>query len=173
MSVLRKTLQYIGLSAFLASSAVALDLTEEGRAQMTVVKPLAVMSTKDINFGTLSVTNAPENIMLQSWKHTRGVSYLEDPSNGEIKIFGSAGEAVTVEIQTNTQTDFAIEGVGLFLSFSDVVDDTSSERLSKAVVFPSNGVSTLPIRGGLKVATPSSLVEKSYTGTYTITVRYS
>ncbi len=146
-----KSINYIAITILTVLAPSAMAVTDTFNSTITILEPLSVSKTNDLDFGEIFTD------------HTSNVTVLtSDTGAAEFTITGATGSTVDVTVDaTATMAD----GSG-----NDI--DVNSIAVNNATPTLTGGTATIKIGGVADILSEVSLIAGNYSGTVNITVAY-
>ena len=160
----------IGASLLISAAAplAAAPKTASANSQATLVHPLSLVKSQDMDFGYLAVTTAGTAIL-------DPVANTESVTGGVIKLGGapqaalftgaaSGGSVVNIKIPTQSVTLTRTGGTQTMILSNFTLDGPDKRTMAKSTSFQFRVGGTLNVNAGQ--------VEGAYTGTFDVTAQY-
>jgi hypothetical protein len=140
-----------------------------GQAQAVVVRPLSLVKTEDLRFGSILAGASAGSVTISQTSGARSsaggaIPIAADPF-GPAQFTAAGVLNVLAIISVDSSTTISRIGGGATMNVSDLAANQSG-----LTVFPANGI--LPINVGGRLSVSANQMAGDYAGTFTLTVIY-
>jgi hypothetical protein len=168
MSIMRPLFTLCAIS--LASiSGAAWGQSASGQGSAVVVRPLSLVKTDDLRFGSLIAGASAGTVTISQTSGARGSTGGVTPATADPfgpAAFVSAGlSSVIAIVSVDTATTLTRAGGGATMAVTDIATDRPAVTL-----FPGSGVMTINVGGRLAVG--ANQMPGDYAGSFNLTVFY-
>jgi len=162
-----RTLLVVGLVLGMSGQAMAASDSISANASATVIAPITVAETTQLNFGKFSVGTASGGTVTISTADVRGAT-------GTVKLADAAGSVPAAGLFTVGGADLGytitVAATSTLTNGTPADDMTATLTKSKATGTIASGTDTFKVSASLAVA--ASQTPGSYAGTYSVSVAY-
>lgn len=174
----KASLVAVALAATLGMSATASAAQTNGAAESVVVRPMTLVKTDDLEFGSLIIGTTSGTLTINAATNARsatgGVTLV---GSGHRATFQGAASVGAVVVITGSNTATLARAGGLAAPLLANLTRTAGSGVTTltipligTVTIVSTGVQTYYVGGTLNV--PPNQMEGDYSGTFTLTVNY-
>ncbi|MBD1555671.1 DUF4402 domain-containing protein [Vibrio sp. S9_S30] len=146
-----RVIKKLALLSLAAIAPSAMAVTDTFNSSITVLEPLSISKTNDLDFGSI-FTDQATNVTVTT----------ADTGAAAFTITGQSGSTVDVTVDT---TATMADGSGNSIGVNSIAVDNASPALT-------GGTATVKIGGVANIVGAGTLVAGNYSGTVNITVAY-